>query len=98
MAIDYRGLRSLTARELIAALNRDGFYFVRQVGSHQRCAHADGRRVTVAPHGSGDTFTVKTLKSMIERQANWTADDWYASGSSADHSGEAPAAASVRRS
>jgi hypothetical protein len=25
MAIDYRGLRSLTARELIAALTRDGF-------------------------------------------------------------------------
>jgi predicted RNA binding protein YcfA (HicA-like mRNA interferase family) len=64
MAIDYRGLRSLTARELIAALNRDGFYFVRQVGSHQRYAHADGRRVTVAPHGSGDTFTIKTLKSI----------------------------------
>jgi predicted RNA binding protein YcfA (HicA-like mRNA interferase family) len=75
MAIDYRGLRSLTARELIAALNRDGFCFVRQIGSHQRYAHADGRRVTVAPHGSGDTFTIKTLKSMIERQANWTADD-----------------------
>ena len=36
MAIDYRGLRSLTARELIAALNRDGFYFVLQIGSHQR--------------------------------------------------------------
>jgi hypothetical protein len=31
--------------------------------------------VTVAPHGSGDTFTIKTLKSMIERQAKWTADD-----------------------
>lgn len=46
MAIDYRGLRSLTARELIAALNRDGFYFVRQIGSHQRYAHLDGRRVT----------------------------------------------------
>jgi hypothetical protein len=29
----------------------------------------------VAPHGSGDTFTIKTLQSMIERQANWTADD-----------------------
>jgi hypothetical protein len=43
MAIDYRGLRSLTARELIAALNRDGFYFVRQVGSHQRYAHIDDR-------------------------------------------------------
>ena len=31
--------------------------------------------MTVAPHGSGDTFTIKTLKSMIERQANWTAHD-----------------------
>src|SRR5450432_716889 len=75
MAIDYRGLRSVTARELIAALNRDGFYFVRQAGSHRRYAHADGRRVTVAPYGSGDPFTIKTLKSTIERQANWTADN-----------------------
>jgi hypothetical protein len=25
MAIDYSGLRSLTARDLLAALNRDGF-------------------------------------------------------------------------
>jgi len=75
MAIDYRGLRSLTARELIAALNGDGFYFVRQAGSHKRYAHADGRRVTVAPHGGGDTFTIKTLKSILESQARWTKDD-----------------------
>jgi predicted RNA binding protein YcfA (HicA-like mRNA interferase family) len=75
MAIDYRGLRSLTARELMAALNRDGFSFVRQVGSHQCYAHPAGRRVTVAPHGSGDTFTIKTLKSMIEPHAKWTTDD-----------------------
>jgi predicted RNA binding protein YcfA (HicA-like mRNA interferase family) len=60
MAIDYGGLRSLTARELIAALTRDGFYFVRQSGSHQCYGHSDGRRVTVAPHGS---------------QARWTEDD-----------------------
>jgi predicted RNA binding protein YcfA (HicA-like mRNA interferase family) len=75
MAIDYRGLRSLTARELIAALTRDGFSFVRQTGSHRRYRHPDGRRVTVAPHGSGDTFTIKTLKSMIESQACWTEED-----------------------
>ncbi len=75
MAIDYRGLRSLTASEFIAALNRDKFYFVRQTGSHQRYRHSDGRRVTVSPHGSGDTFTLKTLKSMIERQARWNEDD-----------------------
>ena len=75
MAIDYRGLRSLTARELIAALTRDGLYFVRQAGSHQRYRHADGRRVTVAPHAGGDTFTIKTLKSMIELQARWKQED-----------------------
>jgi len=75
MAIGYRGLRSLTARELVAALTRDGFCFVRQKGSHQRYRHPDGRRVTVAPHGGGDTFTVKTLRSIIETQARWTEDD-----------------------
>jgi predicted RNA binding protein YcfA (HicA-like mRNA interferase family) len=75
MAIDYRGLRSLTARELITALKRDGFYFARQTGSHQRYHHPDGRRVTVAPHGGGETFTVKTLKSIIEAQARWAEDD-----------------------
>jgi predicted RNA binding protein YcfA (HicA-like mRNA interferase family) len=75
MAVDHRGLRSLTARELIAALARDGFYFARQKGSHRRYRHPDGRRVTVAPHGGGDTFTIKTLQSMIESQAHWTEED-----------------------
>jgi predicted RNA binding protein YcfA (HicA-like mRNA interferase family) len=75
MGIDYRRIRSLAARELIAALTRDGFYFIRQKGSHQRYGHADGRRVTVAPHGGGDTFTIKTLKTIIEIQARWTEDD-----------------------
>lgn len=75
MAINYDNLRSTTATEFVAALRRDGFYFVRQTGSHQRYRHADGRRVTVAPHGSGDTFTLKTLKSMIERQARWNEND-----------------------
>lgn len=75
MAIDYSDLRSLTARELITALKHDGFYFVRQTGSHQRYRHSDGRRVTVAPHGGGDTFTIKTLKSILETQARWTEED-----------------------
>jgi hypothetical protein len=29
----------------------------------------------VAPHGGGDTFTIETLKTMIEVQARWTAAD-----------------------
>jgi len=75
MAIDYRGLRSITAKELIAALTRDGFYFVRQRGSHKRYKHADGRRVTVAPHALGDTFSLKTLRAIIELQACWRQED-----------------------
>jgi predicted RNA binding protein YcfA (HicA-like mRNA interferase family) len=75
MGIDYGRIRSLTARQMIAALTRDGFYFIRQKGSHQRYGHADGRRVTVAPHGGGDTFTIKTLKTTIEAQARWTESD-----------------------
>jgi predicted RNA binding protein YcfA (HicA-like mRNA interferase family) len=76
MAIDYRALRSITAREIIAALVRDGFFQRKhRKGSHQRYQHPDGRRVTVASHGSGSTFAIKTLKSMIEEQARWTEDD-----------------------
>jgi len=58
----HRGIRSLTRRELIAVLNRDGCFYVRQTGSHQPYAHADGRRVTVAPDGRGETFTIRTLQ------------------------------------
>lgn len=75
MAIDYSHLRNLTARELISALVRDGFYLRRQKGSHQRYQHTDGRRVTVSFHAAGDTFKIKTLKAMIEEQAHWSEDD-----------------------
>jgi predicted RNA binding protein YcfA (HicA-like mRNA interferase family) len=75
MAIDYRGLRTITARELVAALKRDGFQFVRQRGSHQRYRHSDGRRVTVATHGGGETFSLKTLQAIIEFQARWSEED-----------------------
>ena len=61
MAIDYSQLRSLTAREVITALIRDGFFLRSQVGSHQRYRHPDGRRVPVSFHHPRDTFPFKTL-------------------------------------
>jgi predicted RNA binding protein YcfA (HicA-like mRNA interferase family) len=73
--IDYSILRSLTAHEVGRALERDGFTFTRQRGSHHRYAHPDGRRVTVPFTRSGETFAPGTLRSIIERQARWTADD-----------------------
>ena len=75
VGIPYDRLRSLSARELIRALLHDGFVLLRQEGSHQRYAHRDGRRVTVTFHSLGQTFPLKTLKSMLEKQAGWTAKD-----------------------
>ena len=74
-SIDWSRLRSLTAREIINALIRDGFSLYAQRGSHQRYRHPDGRRVTVTFHRPGDTFPPKTLRSMIEGQARWSVED-----------------------
>jgi predicted RNA binding protein YcfA (HicA-like mRNA interferase family) len=73
--IDYSRLRSLTARQIVSALIRDGFYYDRQSGSHQQYCREDGRRVTVTFHNPGDTFSPKVLKSMFEKQAKWTRGD-----------------------
>jgi predicted RNA binding protein YcfA (HicA-like mRNA interferase family) len=76
MGLNYSHLQKLTAREIIAALVRDGF-FLRSSGgsSHQRYQHPDGRRVTVTYHKSSGTFPPKTLKTMIEDQARWSEED-----------------------
>ena len=73
--IDYGKLGSLTARELISALSKEGFIFTRQRGSHHRYHHPDGRRVTVPFTRSGDIFATGTLSSIIEKQARWTEKD-----------------------
>ena len=75
MAINYSQLPSLTARELIPALARDGFVLDRQAGAHQLYLHPDMRRVTVSFHRPGETFEIKTLRTTIELQARWTDAD-----------------------
>jgi predicted RNA binding protein YcfA (HicA-like mRNA interferase family) len=75
MSIDYAVLRSVTARQIAAALSRDAFELQRQKGSHRHYRHKDGRRVTLTFHHSSDTFPLGTLKSMIEIQARWTEGD-----------------------
>jgi predicted RNA binding protein YcfA (HicA-like mRNA interferase family) len=75
MALDYSRLRSLTAREIISALIRDGFSLDRQSGAHRLYRHPDGRRVTVSFHRAGETFELKTLRSILEFQALWGEND-----------------------
>jgi predicted RNA binding protein YcfA (HicA-like mRNA interferase family) len=79
--IDYSRLRSVTARRLVAALERAGFTLKRQSGSHRQYAHPDGRRVTLSFHHSSDTFRMGTLRSIIETQAQWTESDLLRLGS-----------------
>ena len=75
MGIDYIRLRNLNTRQLVRALQQDGFLLKRQKGSHRLYKHSDGRQVTVSFHHLADTFPPKTLKSMIETQARWTEKD-----------------------
>jgi predicted RNA binding protein YcfA (HicA-like mRNA interferase family) len=75
VAVDYRQLRTVTAREIVSALIRDGFFLRGQKGSHQRYRHSDGRMVTVSFHRTSDTFPPKTLPSIVESQARWTDED-----------------------
>jgi len=75
MTMDYSRLRSVTARQLAAALIADGFVLRRQRGSHRRYRHPDGRCVTLTFHHASDTYPLPTLRSIIERQARWTEDD-----------------------
>ena len=73
--VDYSRLRSLTARRLTAAVEKDGFSLARQAGSHRHYKHPDGRRVTISFHHASDTFRPKTLRSVIETQARWKHQD-----------------------
>ena len=76
MPIPWGRLRSLTARQVAAALRRDGFALVRQTGSHRQYHHPDDLRlVTVSFHRPGQTFSRETLRSILQTQAKWTAAD-----------------------
>lgn len=75
MAIGYRGLRSITARELIRALMRDGFHF----GPPNRLSSAVSAPRWPARHRSAAWrrryVHDEDTKSIIEAQAQWTEED-----------------------
>ena len=68
-------LRNTSVRELIRALERDGFSLDRAGTTGARIyRHADGRRVVIHYHHSGDTLTRKTLRSILGA-LRWSEDD-----------------------
>jgi predicted RNA binding protein YcfA (HicA-like mRNA interferase family) len=63
-----------TAADTIRALERAGFFFSRQSGSHKIYKNKEGKRVTV-PYHSGKTLHPKTLKSIL-RDATLTIEEF----------------------
>jgi len=67
-------LPSLTARELVRALEKAGFEFQRQKGSHVTLRHPTTRRTTVVPMHTGDVK--RPLLKMIVQQAGLSEDEF----------------------
>jgi predicted RNA binding protein YcfA (HicA-like mRNA interferase family) len=63
----------ITAKQISAILEKLGFTFSRQSGSHKIYRHVDGRRITVPMH-SEVVLHPKTLQS-IKRDANLSTEE-----------------------
>ena len=57
-------LPRVTANEMIKIVEKMGFHFLRQSGSHKIYKNNEGKRVTIAYH-SGKILHPKTIKSII---------------------------------
>ncbi|HVA18172.1 MAG TPA: type II toxin-antitoxin system HicA family toxin [Candidatus Dormibacteraeota bacterium] len=66
-------LPRLTAREIIAVLEKSGFSLARQSGSHMIYKNRAGKRATVPFHAS-KTLHPKIVKSIL-RDAGLSSDD-----------------------
>jgi predicted RNA binding protein YcfA (HicA-like mRNA interferase family) len=73
-----RRLPALTARQVIRALERGGFFIERSSGSHRLLVHRSDprRRVIVASHGKRD-IPRPTLAAIV-RQTQLTVDEFLA--------------------
>ena len=68
-------LRNTPVRELVQALERDGFILKRRTRRRSHIyAHPDGRIVVVHYHKGSDTLPRGTLKSFLSG-TRWTEDD-----------------------
>ena len=68
-------LRNTPVRELVRALERDGFARIRsrRTGGYFY-SHPDGRRTVIHYHSGGDVLTRKTLAEVV-KTTEWTGDD-----------------------
>jgi len=69
-----QNLKNITVRELIRALEQDGFRYKRRKGSQRVYRHLDCRRVVIHYHHARDTLPLGTLQSFLSG-TRWNEDD-----------------------
>lgn len=69
-----RQLRNTPVRDLVRALERDGFSYRRTRGSSRVYRHPDGRRTVIHYHHSNDTLPLGTLQNVLSG-TRWTDAD-----------------------
>ena len=67
-------LKNTAVRELIRAIEQDGFQYKRRKGSQRVYRHPDGRRVVIHFHHAKDTLPPGTLKNFLHG-TRWTEAD-----------------------
>ena len=67
-------LRNTPVRELISALERDGFSYRRTTGSGRVYRHSDGRRAVIHYHHGSDVLSMFILRSIVQG-THWTQED-----------------------
>lgn len=67
-------LKNTAVRELIRALEKDGFQYRKRKGSQRVYRHPDGRRVVIHYHHPKDTLPPGTLQSFL-KGTQWTEAD-----------------------
>ena len=70
MSAELRGIRT---RQIIAALEQDGFQRTHQTGSHATYRRGE-QKVMVAIHSLGATIPIGTLHRIVA-DADWTDED-----------------------
>jgi predicted RNA binding protein YcfA (HicA-like mRNA interferase family) len=66
-------MKLISGKDLIKVLQKYGFSAVRQVGSHVRMMHADGRYTVVPVHGNEELG--RGITSKILKQTNLSRED-----------------------
>ena len=68
-------LRNVPVRDLVRALERDGFeFYPRSRGSGRIYRHPDGRQVLIHYHRGNQTLPIGTLRNVLAG-TQWTEED-----------------------